>query len=142
MDESSDSLCIALQVLNHIQDCSDDFQSLNRVYLPSDTMNKYNANENDLCNPTLTPSLRNCLDNILDNVDLLIVKSSELPALLKSSRLRMESQIIINIALKLSKKLRELDPLVSRIELSRASYVKCFITGVMRSFIPTKRCEN
>ncbi|MGH6977323.1 MAG: squalene/phytoene synthase family protein, partial [Stellaceae bacterium] len=31
---SSDALCNALQVLNHLQDCAEDYRRLNRVYLP------------------------------------------------------------------------------------------------------------
>ncbi|MEL0144883.1 MAG: squalene/phytoene synthase family protein, partial [Alphaproteobacteria bacterium] len=34
----SDPLCDALQILNHLQDISDDFASLDRVYLPADLM--------------------------------------------------------------------------------------------------------
>src|SRR5438445_736787 len=30
----SDALCAALQVLNHLQDCADDYRNLDRVYLP------------------------------------------------------------------------------------------------------------
>jgi len=30
----SDALCSALQVLNHLQDCAEDYRRLNRVYLP------------------------------------------------------------------------------------------------------------
>jgi len=30
----SDALCSALQVINHLQDCGDDFRALNRVYIP------------------------------------------------------------------------------------------------------------
>ena len=35
---ASDALCNALQVLNHLQDCGDDYRALNRVYLPQDWM--------------------------------------------------------------------------------------------------------
>ena len=31
---ASDALCSALQVLNHLQDCADDYRLLDRVYLP------------------------------------------------------------------------------------------------------------
>src|SRR6201988_2487208 len=31
---ASDALCSALQVLNHLQDCAEDYQLLDRVYLP------------------------------------------------------------------------------------------------------------
>jgi squalene synthase HpnC len=34
----SDALCSALQVLNHLQDCRDDYRNLDRVYLPLDWM--------------------------------------------------------------------------------------------------------
>src|SRR6266481_3912221 len=31
---ASDALCSALQVLNHLQDCAEDYRRLDRVYLP------------------------------------------------------------------------------------------------------------
>ena len=34
----SDALCSALQVLNHLQDCADDYRALDRIYLPLDLM--------------------------------------------------------------------------------------------------------
>ena len=33
---ASDALCSALQVLNHLQDCAEDYRNLDRVYLPLD----------------------------------------------------------------------------------------------------------
>lgn len=35
---ASDALCNALQVINHLQDCQDDYRKLDRVYLPLDWM--------------------------------------------------------------------------------------------------------
>ena len=35
---ASDALCSALQVLNHLQDCAEDYRELDRVYVPLDTM--------------------------------------------------------------------------------------------------------
>ena len=35
---SSDPLCAALQVINHLQDCAADYRRLDRVYLPQDTL--------------------------------------------------------------------------------------------------------
>ena len=34
----SDALCNALQVINHLQDCRDDYLEMDRVYLPGDWM--------------------------------------------------------------------------------------------------------
>ena len=39
----SDPLCIALQILNHIQDCKEDYENLDRVYLPMNFLKKYNV---------------------------------------------------------------------------------------------------
>ena len=35
---ASDAICAALQVINHIQDCADDYRNLDRVYLPLDAL--------------------------------------------------------------------------------------------------------
>src|SRR6202167_1714059 len=35
---ASDALCSALQVLNHLQDCGDDYRALDRVYLPEEDL--------------------------------------------------------------------------------------------------------
>jgi len=131
--KASDALCNALQILNHLQDCKDDCRLLNRVYLPLDIIDNRNATLEDLMDNQTSPALRACLDDILDNVDRLIVESASLPKGLKSPRLRMESQIIISIAYRLSKKLRKSDPLISRVKLSKFSYTASFITGALRS---------
>ncbi len=34
---ANDALCAALQIINHLQDCKEDYQNLNRVYVPLDT---------------------------------------------------------------------------------------------------------
>ena len=44
----SDALCSALQVLNHLQDCKEDFETMNRVYLPLDSLQRHNVDESDL----------------------------------------------------------------------------------------------
>ena len=40
---SSDALCSALQVINHLQDCAKDYRTLDRVYLPLDTLDAHGA---------------------------------------------------------------------------------------------------
>ena len=39
--KSSDCLCTALQIINHIQDCKDDYEIHDRVYIPTDYFKKY-----------------------------------------------------------------------------------------------------
>jgi hydroxysqualene synthase len=131
----SDALCAALQILNHLQDCQDDFQTLNRVYLPLDMMANRKTRVGDLSAMTITAELRACLNDILDGVDALMNEAAALPAGLKSWRLAMESQAIINIANKLSKKLRRNDPIAAPVKLSKLTYLSCCVLGALKSLI-------
>ena len=40
---ASDALCAALQVINHLQDCGKDYRSLDRVYVPLDSLSTSGA---------------------------------------------------------------------------------------------------
>ena len=62
----SDALCNALQVINHLQDCKDDYLGLNRVYLPQDWMKDEGVEVTDLAAGQSTPGLRRVLDRTLD----------------------------------------------------------------------------
>ena len=43
-----DALCNALQVLNHLQDCQDDFVQMDRVYMPQDMLEASGSSAEDL----------------------------------------------------------------------------------------------
>ena len=40
---ASDALCAALQVINHLQDCGEDYRKLDRVYLPQSILDAHGA---------------------------------------------------------------------------------------------------
>jgi squalene synthase HpnC len=130
---ASDALCVALQILNHLQDCQDDYQTLDRIYLPLDILEKHSAGVDELSASATTATLCHVFDEILVGVDKLMLEAAKLPAGLKSHRLAMESQIIINIANRLSQKLLLDDPLKNRVELSKSQYVVCFVSGVFQA---------
>jgi len=128
----SDALCIALQILNHLQDCQDDFLTLDRVYLPEDLMATNGANIEDLGATRVNEGLRRTIDQCLDGINKLMVESAPLPQGLKSRRLAMESAAIIAIANRLSQKLRAEDPLSQRIKLNKVQYFLCCLRGAGR----------
>ena len=45
---ASDAICAALQVINHLQDCANDYRNLDRVYLPLDALSRHGARVEDL----------------------------------------------------------------------------------------------
>lgn len=126
---ASDALCSALQVLNHLQDCGDDYRSLDRVYLPQDWIAAEGARTEDLRGKALTPALRRVLDRALAANDELLVKARALAGLLRHRRLAMESAAIWRIARRLSRLLKAGDPLAMRVKLTKAQYLACGLGG-------------
>lgn len=117
-----DALCNALQVINHLQDCQDDYRTLDRVYLPLDWLDAEGAGVADLDRDRLTPGLRRVLDRALDATAALLVAARPLPGGLASRRLAMEAAAIFDIAVALVARLRRRDPLLRRVALTKAEY--------------------
>ena len=127
--DASDALCNALQVLNHLQDCQDDYQEMNRVYLPQDWLAESGATVEQLDGEAATAGLRQVMDKCLDGTDELLDLADTLPGRLKSRRLAMESATIVRIAHKLSAELRARDPIAERIELTKPQFLSCCLAG-------------
>ena len=134
---ASDALCNALQVVNHLQDCGDDFRALNRVYLPQNWIATEEADISTLEGRQATDALRRVLNRCLDATDQLLVRASRLPAQFQNVRLAMESATIIAIAKKLSAELRRRDPLAERVVLTKAQFLGCGVSGVGHALYQT-----
>jgi squalene synthase HpnC len=130
---ASDALCNALQVLNHLQDCQDDYRQLDRVYLPQDWLAAAGVGVEALDAAAAGPDLRRAIDQCLDGTDALIAIARLLPGQLRSRRLAMESAVIVHIAERLSRLLRRRDPLAGRVKLSGLQFAGCGLTGVARA---------
>lgn len=126
---SSDSLCNALQVLNHLQDIQDDYRKIDRVYLPQSWLRESGSTEIDLDRRAATPALRRVIDRCLDGIDELLEEAAELPSGLTSRRLALESGAILNIAHSLSGLLRRQDPLAGRVQLGKLAFLWCCTRG-------------
>jgi len=135
----SDALCNALQVINHLQDCQDDYRTLNRVYLPGDWMMKAGVTAGELDSGQCSPGLRKVLDQCLDETGHLMEAARDLPSGVHSRRLAMESQAIINIADQLVAKLRNDDPLSTHVKLSKSTYLWCCVSGSIAALIRGRR---
>jgi squalene synthase HpnC len=126
----SDPLCDALQVLNHLQDCQDDYRRLDRVYLPLDRFAAAGIGVAELDRQHASPALRRVLDDTLAGVDQLLRAAADLPRALTSRRLAAESAVILAIAQRLAVELRRRDPLAERVELGRAAVLRCSLQGL------------
>jgi hydroxysqualene synthase len=129
---ASDALCSALQVLNHLQDCADDYHALNRVYLPSDDLAACGSRLEDLDGRQSTKGLRCVIDRLLDGCDKLIVEARALPPGVKAPGLRRECAVIVNLAERLTRRLRDGDPLARRVKLTKSDFALALLTGLWR----------
>lgn len=127
---ANDALCNALQVINHLQDCGEDYRDMDRVYLPQDWMAAEGARDADLAAPALTPALRRVVDRCLEGCRALNRASAVLPVGLRSRRLAAESSVIRAIAQRLVGALARRDPLAGRVELGRPAVLACTISGL------------
>ena len=132
---ASDALCNALQVINHLQDCKEDFRRLNRVYLPTDWLEAEGSAVEDLDRPAATPGMRRTLDRCLDATNLLLREARRLPRQLTSRRLAMESAAIVRLAEKLLAMLRRRDPLAERVALGKPGFLLYALLGVGRYWL-------
>ncbi len=131
----SDALCSALQVLNHLQDCADDYRQLDRVYLPCDILESCGATIEQLSGPRLTPGLRRAIEQLLDRTAALIVTAQALPGAVASFGLRCESAVIVALAGRLTLLLRRGDPLAGRVKLAKGDFAAALLAGLWRGIV-------
>jgi squalene synthase HpnC len=127
---ASDALCSALQVLNHLQDCADDYRRLDRVYLPMSDLAAEGIGVETLEEPASRPALRRVIDGMLDRTGALVETARALPTQITSSGLRRESAVIVGLAVRLLRRLRRDDPLADRVKLRTSDFVAAVATGV------------
>lgn len=128
---AADSLCNALQLLNHLQDCQEDFQTLDRVYLPENWMQDANADTAMLNRIETAPALQNVFNRWNDATQNLLDASASLPATVRSRRLRLELCIILALATRLLAQLRTHDPLRRKIRLTPWQVAGAVCHGIM-----------
>ncbi len=126
----ADALSNALQVINHLQDCADDYSDLDRVYLPQQWLRDAGITHEVLSANSSSPALRQVMDRCLEGTEELMRDARHLPSKPRSTRLALESAMIVRIADKLIKKLHTEDPIATRVELSKPQYLACGLAGV------------
>ncbi len=80
--EASDSVCSALQVIEHICDIVEDAKA-GRVYVPQDVMSAFGCPESDLNLPTATPALREVLSCLANRSRGMLAPGRELTSSLR-----------------------------------------------------------
>jgi phytoene/squalene synthetase len=127
---SNDALCNALQIINHIQDCADDYRELDRVYVPQDMLAANNASTADLACEKSTPGLRATLTAMLDCMQPMMAEARKLPRHVPDWRLKCETSVINVLAARLVALLYNHDPLCEDVKLNKISVLGATLQGI------------
>jgi squalene synthase HpnC len=128
----SDALCSALQVLNHLQDCAEDYRLLDRVYLPTADLAAAGIDVTALTAEQSNPALRRVFDTLLDRTSDLVGAARGLSPRVAAPGLRCECAVITELAARLLRRLQRGDPLAARVGLRKTDFLAAFLSGVLR----------
>lgn len=117
----SDALCTALQILNHLQDCGEDYRRLGRIYLPADWLAEEGVPEGALAAPAGSPALGRVLERTLVATNELLRAAAPLPAAIGNRRLALEAAVILRLARALASRLKGADPIADRVRVGRSA---------------------
>jgi squalene synthase HpnC len=119
---ASDVICAALQVINHLQDCANDYRNLNRVYLPLDILARHGSRVEDLSGPRATDGLKATVAELAECSLGLLSEGSPLADLVSDTRLACEIAAIRRLAINLATGLRHRDPLSEKVHHSKVGF--------------------
>jgi hydroxysqualene synthase len=136
---ASDALCSALQVINHLQDCAEDYADLDRVYLPRDAMQYAGIGVEALGAEAASPALRACLKGLAERTGSLLHKGMDLPRQVRDLRLGFETAVILRLARVLTRKLLVHDPLSEELHLSKPAFLGWSLVGLFDGLVARGR---
>lgn len=132
---TSDAICAALQVLNHLQDCGKDFRDLDRVYLPLDVMERHGAEVAMLGAAQATPALRAVIRELAERTLVLLEEGAPLPGLIDDLRLSLEIAAIHRLAVVLTRGLLTRDPLSEKVHHGKAGFALTALGGIAATLV-------
>jgi hydroxysqualene synthase len=128
---ANDALCAALQIINHLQDCKDDYHNLDRVYIPQDALAASGGNVEALGGERASPALLECLHKLAARTESLLRESDGFAAAIGDWRLGLEVSVINTLAHRLTRILQARDPLSDNVHLGVPAVAGCTVMGIV-----------
>ena len=128
---ANDALCAALQIINHLQDCKDDYRNLARVYIPLDLLAAHGVGVESLNAPKASPPLLAVLHSLAERTGRLLGESDVFPLQINDRRLALEVSVINTLAHRITRMLVTRDPLSDRVHLSMPAVAGLTLLGIV-----------
>ena len=128
---ANDALCAALQIINHLQDCRNDYLDLNRIYVPLDALAASGSTVEALGEPHASPALLDCLHKLAERTERLLGESDGFAVSIGDWRLGLEVSVINSLAHRLTRLLMARDPLGERVQLRTPAIAGLTLLGIL-----------
>ncbi len=135
----SNALCVALQIVNHIQDLKYDAKLLKRVYIPTDMQKKYNVKTADFLKNQSSAEVKALIKDMISRVKGLLKDAQILPQIVNSYRLRSELYVILSLTNIMIKSIENGDVLTQEIKLSKSAWFKATLYGLVKGLFTKKK---
>jgi squalene synthase HpnC len=128
---ANDALCAALQIINHLQDCKDDYLNLDRVYVPLDALAGAGVGVEALGETRASPALLGCLHKLAERTERLLTESDVFAGLIEDWRLGLEVSVINALAHRITRILTIRDPLCDPVHLKMPAVAGLTLVGAI-----------
>jgi len=116
---ANDALCAALQIINHLQDCAKDYRQLDRVYLPTDLLERAGVSTLALAKDKSSLALHGVIVDLTRRTQELLHAARPFARQIRDRRLALEVSVIQTLAEDLAERLLTNDPLSERVHHTR-----------------------
>lgn len=128
--QRSDAICSALQLINFLQDISQDLAENDRIYLPQDLMEKYRVDEQQLHQEQNTEGLQQLIRQLINEARKKMEFGKPLGRAL-SGRFGLQLRVMINGGLRILTLLELQEKnLFSRPRLSKADWLRILLQAI------------
>lgn len=128
----NDSLCAALQIINHLQDCAKDYRAIDRVYIPMDSLRAAGIGVEALAEKRANPALRGIITDLTLRTQGLLRASAPFADAIRDWRLAAEVAVIQRLAEDLCEVLLARDPLSEKVHHTKARALTLALRAAMR----------
>ena len=122
----ADALCTALQLLNILRNCGEDYRRLGRVYIPAALL----SDRSLLAAQRAAPDLRAAIDACLDRVEDMLAIASTLPRGIRHRGLAGQAAMTVALGRRLAQRLRRRDPLADPVHLGKIDFLLAGFTAL------------
>ncbi len=126
---ASDALCAALQVINHLQDCRQDYVAMDRAYVPADALAAAGLDATALGQQPSPAALASVIRGLLPRVDVLLAEAASFADSIRNTGLALEVAVIHRLAIDLTARLRA-DPFGPRLHHRKSEALRLGLRAI------------